>query len=98
MRQLKDASSVSNPMVKLLYRIRRKHSGYIWIEASGKLHSQSPVSSVFLYSHLTNDLLVQSNLEKVESVSSLSVDLEMCSSSTGMKYDSPVVSVISNIG
>ncbi|GAA5858593.1 hypothetical protein JCM5353_000388 [Sporobolomyces roseus] len=38
MRQLKDASSVSNPMVKLLYRIRRKHSGYIWIEASGKLH------------------------------------------------------------
>lgn len=39
MRQLKDASSVSNPIVKLLYRIRRKHSGYIWLEASGKLHS-----------------------------------------------------------
>ncbi|GAA5898065.1 uncharacterized protein JCM6883_000912 [Sporobolomyces salmoneus] len=38
MRQLKDASSVSNPIVKLLYRIRRKHSGYIWLEASGKLH------------------------------------------------------------
>ncbi|GAA5935807.1 uncharacterized protein JCM15063_001810 [Sporobolomyces koalae] len=38
MRQLKDASSVSNPIVKLLYRIRRKRSGYIWIEASGKLH------------------------------------------------------------
>ncbi|GAA5963319.1 hypothetical protein JCM21900_006555 [Sporobolomyces salmonicolor] len=38
MRQLKDASSISNPIVKLLYRIRRKHSGYVWIEASGKLH------------------------------------------------------------
>lgn len=41
MRQLKDASSVSNPIVKLLYRIRRKYSGYIWLEASGKLHSAS---------------------------------------------------------
>ncbi|GAA6005423.1 hypothetical protein JCM11491_003637 [Sporobolomyces phaffii] len=38
MRQLKDASSMSNPFVKLLYRIRRKYSGYIWLEASGKLH------------------------------------------------------------
>ncbi|BGO96217.1 hypothetical protein NBRC10512_002140 [Rhodotorula toruloides] len=38
MRQLKDASSIQNPHVKLLYRIRRKHSGYVWIEATGKLH------------------------------------------------------------
>ncbi|GAA5889725.1 hypothetical protein JCM6882_004301 [Rhodosporidiobolus microsporus] len=38
MRQLKDASSISTPYVKLLYRIRRKHSGWIWIEATGKLH------------------------------------------------------------
>ncbi|GJN94652.1 hypothetical protein Rhopal_007735-T1 [Rhodotorula paludigena] len=38
MRQLKDASSATNPLVKLLYRIRRKHSGYVWIEAMGKLH------------------------------------------------------------
>ena len=38
MRQLKDASIVSNSIVKLLYRVRRKHSGYVWIEAIGKLH------------------------------------------------------------
>lgn len=38
MRQLKDASSASNPHVRLLYRIRRKHSGYVWIESIGKLH------------------------------------------------------------
>ncbi|GAA6055671.1 hypothetical protein JCM3770_003404 [Rhodotorula araucariae] len=38
MRQLKDASSASNPHVRLLYRIRRKHSGYVWIESMGKLH------------------------------------------------------------
>ncbi|BGP21026.1 hypothetical protein JCM10213_003208 [Rhodosporidiobolus nylandii] len=38
MRQLKDASSASNPHVKLLYRVRRKHSGYVWVEAHGKLH------------------------------------------------------------
>ncbi|GAA6035491.1 hypothetical protein JCM8097_000278 [Rhodosporidiobolus ruineniae] len=38
MRQLKDASSISTPFVKLLYRIRRKHSGYAWLEATGKLH------------------------------------------------------------
>ncbi|GAA5831680.1 hypothetical protein JCM11251_000792 [Rhodosporidiobolus azoricus] len=38
MRQLKDASSISSPYVKLLYRIRRKYSGWIWIEATGKLH------------------------------------------------------------
>ncbi|GAA5872699.1 hypothetical protein JCM3774_005033 [Rhodotorula dairenensis] len=38
MRQLKDASTMSNSIVKLLYRVRRKHSGYVWIEAIGKLH------------------------------------------------------------
>ncbi|GAA6009927.1 hypothetical protein JCM10207_002160 [Rhodosporidiobolus poonsookiae] len=38
MRLLKDASSIQNPHVKLLYRIRRKYSGYLWIEATGKLH------------------------------------------------------------
>ncbi|GAA5981790.1 hypothetical protein JCM11641_007425 [Rhodosporidiobolus odoratus] len=38
MRHLKDASSATSPYVHLLYRIRRKHSGYVWIEAIGKLH------------------------------------------------------------
>ncbi|GAA5988507.1 hypothetical protein JCM10908_003594 [Rhodotorula pacifica] len=38
MRQLKDASTMTNSIVKLLYRVRRKHSGYVWIEAIGKLH------------------------------------------------------------
>ncbi|SCV67124.1 BQ2448_5770 [Microbotryum intermedium] len=38
MRLLKDTSTIHNSTVSLLYRIRRKHSGYIWLEASGKLH------------------------------------------------------------
>ncbi|KAK4056060.1 hypothetical protein OIO90_002791 [Microbotryomycetes sp. JL221] len=38
MRLLKDCSTPSNPTVSLLYRIRRKHSGYVWLESSGKLH------------------------------------------------------------
>jgi hypothetical protein len=38
LRQLKDASSISTPFVKLLYRIRRKYSGFVWVEAVGKLH------------------------------------------------------------
>ncbi|KAM0787144.1 hypothetical protein ACM66B_006395 [Microbotryomycetes sp. NB124-2] len=38
MRLLKDCSTPSNATVSLLYRIRRKHSGYVWLEASGKLH------------------------------------------------------------
>ncbi|KAK4047820.1 hypothetical protein OIV83_005163 [Microbotryomycetes sp. JL201] len=38
MRLLKDCSTPSNSTVSLLYRIRRKHSGYVWLEASGKLH------------------------------------------------------------
>lgn len=40
MRELKDSGNVAHPVVSLLYRIRRKHSGYIWIEASGKLHGE----------------------------------------------------------
>lgn len=39
MRLLKDTSSIQNPTVELLYRIRRKHSGYVWLESKGKLHS-----------------------------------------------------------
>lgn len=38
LRQLKDASSIQTPFVKLLYRIRRKYSGFVWVEAVGKLH------------------------------------------------------------
>jgi PAS domain S-box-containing protein len=47
LRELKESGSVSHSHVSLLYRIRRKHSGYIWIEATGKLHSEtlSPLPS-----------------------------------------------------
>ncbi|GAA93655.1 uncharacterized protein L969DRAFT_66418 [Mixia osmundae IAM 14324] len=40
MRELKESSNATDPnhTVSLLYRIRRKNSGYIWIEAHGKLH------------------------------------------------------------
>ncbi|GAA5896866.1 hypothetical protein JCM5296_002576 [Sporobolomyces johnsonii] len=37
-RELKDAGVSSNPSVNLVYRIRRKNSGYMWFEASGRLH------------------------------------------------------------
>ncbi|KAK4700966.1 hypothetical protein P7C70_g5272, partial [Phenoliferia sp. Uapishka_3] len=37
-RELKDSGSISHAKVNLLYRIQRKNSGYIWIEAAGKLH------------------------------------------------------------
>ncbi|KAM0747380.1 hypothetical protein T439DRAFT_329111 [Meredithblackwellia eburnea MCA 4105] len=37
-RELKDSGAVPHTKVNLLYRIQRKKSGYIWIEASGKLH------------------------------------------------------------
>lgn len=39
MRELKESGNGSaHAIVNLLYRIRRKSSGYVWIEASGKLH------------------------------------------------------------
>lgn len=43
MRLLKDTSSIQNPTVELLYRVRRKHSGYVWLGASGRLHSEFAV-------------------------------------------------------
>ncbi|CAG8503185.1 4923_t:CDS:2, partial [Acaulospora colombiana] len=39
MRELKESSSGAED-VTLAYRIRRKNSGYMWIEAHGKLHSE----------------------------------------------------------
>ncbi|GAA6002505.1 hypothetical protein JCM10207_001154 [Rhodosporidiobolus poonsookiae] len=37
-RELKDAGVAAHPSVNLVYRIRRKHSGYMWFEAQGRLH------------------------------------------------------------
>ncbi|KAL9625091.1 MAG: hypothetical protein Q9160_000820 [Pyrenula sp. 1 TL-2023] len=37
-RELKDTSSTSS--VNVVYRIRRKHSGYTWFEAHGSLHTE----------------------------------------------------------
>ncbi|GAA6062833.1 hypothetical protein JCM10212_002471 [Sporobolomyces blumeae] len=37
-RELKDAGMSTHASVNLVYRIRRKHSGYMWFEASGRLH------------------------------------------------------------
>lgn len=43
LRELKDSTSTT--LVNLVYRIRRKNSGYMWMEASGKLHSAFLFSS-----------------------------------------------------
>ncbi|GAA5959900.1 hypothetical protein JCM3765_000636 [Sporobolomyces pararoseus] len=37
-RELKDAGVSNHASVNLVYRIRRKNSGYMWFEASGRLH------------------------------------------------------------
>lgn len=37
-RELKDAGMATHASVNLVYRIRRKRSGYMWFEASGRLH------------------------------------------------------------
>lgn len=40
MRDIKDALSTGdqNKVISLLYRVRRKYSGYMWIECKGKIH------------------------------------------------------------
>ncbi|KAG1147567.1 hypothetical protein G6F37_005056 [Rhizopus arrhizus] len=40
MRELKQSSSDSTDPVNLIYRIRRKNSGYMWIECCGKLRNE----------------------------------------------------------
>ncbi|BGP24549.1 white collar 1 protein [Rhodotorula toruloides] len=37
-RELKDAGVSVHPSVNLVFRIRRKDSGYVWFEAKGRLH------------------------------------------------------------
>lgn len=44
MRELKDSSNAPHPVINLLYRFRRKHSGYIWLEAQGKLYLEQSKS------------------------------------------------------
>jgi len=38
LRELKESGNTGNNAVSLLYRIRRKTSGYMWMESAGKLH------------------------------------------------------------
>ena len=40
-RELKDAGVAASPTVNLVYRIRRKNSGYVWFEAQGRLHLEA---------------------------------------------------------
>ncbi|GAA5981993.1 hypothetical protein JCM10908_004696 [Rhodotorula pacifica] len=40
-RELKDAGVAVHPTVNLVYRIRRKNSGYVWFEAQGRLHLEA---------------------------------------------------------
>lgn len=40
MRELKQSSSDSTEPVNLIYRVRRKNSGYMWIECCGKLRNE----------------------------------------------------------
>jgi PAS domain S-box-containing protein len=44
MRELKDSSTITHPNINLLYRFRRKSSGYIWLEAQGKLYIEQSKS------------------------------------------------------
>lgn len=44
MRELKDSSNAAHSVINLLYRFRRKHSGYIWMEAQGKLYLEQSKS------------------------------------------------------
>ncbi|KAI9275526.1 putative white-collar-1a protein [Phascolomyces articulosus] len=39
MRDIKNAASESDRIISFLFRIRRKYSGYMWIECQGKLHA-----------------------------------------------------------
>lgn len=39
LRELKDAASATGP-INIVYRVRRKASGYMWMEASGQLHRE----------------------------------------------------------
>ncbi|CEP19380.1 hypothetical protein [Parasitella parasitica] len=38
MREIKEATADPDKMINLLFRIRKKHSGFIWIDCCGKLH------------------------------------------------------------
>lgn len=40
LREIKESGCPTHPTVSLIYRIRRKYSGYMWIEAQGKLYSE----------------------------------------------------------
>lgn len=44
MRELKDSSTITHPNINLLYRFRRKSTGYIWLEAQGKLYIEQSKS------------------------------------------------------
>lgn len=44
MRELKESGSNSQPIINLLYRLKRKKSGYVWIEAQGKLYLEQSKS------------------------------------------------------
>jgi len=41
LRELKDSGVQDHGAVTLMYRIRRKHSGYIWLESEGSLHTEA---------------------------------------------------------
>lgn len=38
MREIKEAASSPDKVINLIYRVRRKYSGYMWMECQGKIH------------------------------------------------------------
>ncbi|KAK4509061.1 uncharacterized protein ATC70_007411 [Mucor velutinosus] len=38
MREIKEAASNADKVVNLIFRVRRKYSGYMWMECQGKIH------------------------------------------------------------
>lgn len=41
LRELKDSGAQDHGVVTLMYRVRRKYSGYVWLESEGKLHTEA---------------------------------------------------------
>lgn len=96
MRELKEASTTTHPIINLLYRFRRKSTGYIWMEAQGKLYLEQSKSRkcVILvgrerpvYKLAWNDLRAAGGLGEKEFWSKISID--------GMfLYNSPTVKTV----
>jgi PAS domain S-box-containing protein len=85
LRELKESGSGMHPHVNLVFRIRRKHSGYMWIEAQGKLHREFEFLALSWASDADELVFVrQLSRARAASVSSSSVDHARCTRCHGL--------------